>query len=115
MSQSSAATPLAPNARWILAWAYARRELVFIAWALMEVTLLTPFALAILPWTDEWWGRSRLFFGLLLLMLAGFYLARLPRLAAAARADQRNILVGVGLVILFFAVRNINYEPEGLV
>jgi hypothetical protein len=62
--------------KWILAWAYARRELVFVAWTLMEITLLTPLALAILPWTDEWWGRSRLFVGLLLLMLAGFYLAR---------------------------------------
>lgn len=114
MSHSSAATPLAPNARWILAWAYARRELVFIAWALMEVTLLTPFALAILPWTDEWWGRSHLFFGLLLLMLAGFYLARCLAWLRLPAQDQRNILVGVGLVILFFAVRNINYEPSGL-
>ncbi|MBK8906078.1 MAG: DUF4129 domain-containing protein [Anaerolineaceae bacterium] len=105
----------APRSRsLILAWAYARRELVFISWALMEVTLLTPFSLAILPWTDEWWGRSRVFFGLLLLMLAGFYLARLLSALRLPAQDQRNILVGVGLVIVFLAVRNINYDPAGL-
>lgn len=118
MSQLSTATSSStqsPRSRTlILAWAYTRRELVFIAWALMEVTLLTPFALAILPWTDEWWGRSRLFFGLLLLMLAGFYLARLLAWLRLPTRDQRNILVGVGLVIVFLAVRNINYEPAGL-
>ncbi len=114
MSQPTAATPLAPKPKWILAWAYARRELVFVAWTLMEITLLTPLALAILPWTDEWWGRSRLFVGLLLLMLAGFYLARFLAWLRLPVADQRNLLVGVGLVILFFAVRNINYAPEGL-
>lgn len=113
MSQLSAAASPTPNHRWILAWAYARRELVFVSWALMEVTLLTPLALAILPWTDEWWGRSRLFWGLLLLMLAGFYLARCLAWLKLPARDQRNILVGVGLLILFLAVRNINYKPEG--
>ncbi|MCB8979568.1 MAG: DUF4129 domain-containing protein [Ardenticatenaceae bacterium] len=113
MSHSSAATSLAPNQKWILAWAYTRRELVYVTWALMEVTLLTPLALAILPWTDEWWGRSRLFFGLLVLMLAGFYLARFLSWLQLPAGDQRNILVGVGAVILFLAVRNINYDPQG--
>lgn len=107
-------TPSSPNRTLILAWAYARRELVFISWALMEVALITPLSLAILPWTDEWWGRQRLFWGVLLLMLAGFYLARfLSRIDLPAR-DQRNILVGAGLLLIFLAVRNINYDPAGL-
>lgn len=111
---SVATTPSSPNRTLILAWAYARRELVFISWALMEVALITPFSLAILPWTDEWWGRQRLFFGVLLLMLAGFYLARfLSRIELPAR-DQRNILVGAGLLLMFLAIRNVNYDPEGL-
>ncbi|MAU00091.1 MAG: hypothetical protein CL608_23365 [Anaerolineaceae bacterium] len=106
--------PSEPNRTLILTWAYARRELVFISWALMEVALITPFSLAILPWTDEWWGAQRLFFGVLLLMLAGFYLARfLTRIQLPAR-DQRNILVGAGLLLMFLAIRNINYDPAGL-
>lgn len=116
MSQLSATNPAThqTHRNLILAWAYARRELVFISWALMEVALITPFSLAILPWTDEWWGRQRLFVGVLLLMLAGFYLARfLSRIQLPAR-DQRNILVGAGLVLMFLAIRNVNYDPNSL-
>ena len=80
----------------------------------MEVSLITPLSLAILPWADEWWGRQRLFMGLLLLMLAGFYLARFLYWLKLPAPDQRNILVGIGLILLLLAVRNVNYEPEGL-
>ena len=103
-----------PKQNFILAWAYARRELVFLSWALMEVALLTPLSLAILPWADEWWGRQRLFVGLLLLLLAGFYLARFLSWLKLPDRDQRNILVGTGAIILFFALRSINYQPEGV-
>ena len=116
MSQLSATKSLASaNSRnLILAWAYARRELVFISWALMEVALMVPLSLAILPWTDEWWGRNRLFMGVFLLMMGSFYLARfLYRIQLPAR-DQRNILLGAGFLLLILAVRNINYQPEGL-
>ena len=113
MSQLSATSPAAKQ-NWIVAWAYARRELVFVSWALMEVSLLVPLSLAILPWADEWWGQQKLFLGLFLLMLASFYLARfLARIQLPAR-DQRNILLGAGLLLLFLAVRNVNYQPEGL-
>ena len=113
MSQLSATSPAAKQ-NWIVAWAYARRELVFVSWALMEVSLLVPLSLAILPWADEWWGQQKLFLGLFLLILASFYLARfLARIQLPAR-DQRNILLGAGLLLLFLAVRNVNYQPEGL-
>jgi hypothetical protein len=48
MSQLSATNPAPSQAQQnlILAWAYARRELVFISWALMEVALITPVSLA---------------------------------------------------------------------
>ncbi|VAW32193.1 hypothetical protein MNBD_CHLOROFLEXI01-1340, partial [hydrothermal vent metagenome] len=52
MSQLLAKSALAKQQNQILAWAYARRELVFISWALMEVSLITPLSLAILPWAD---------------------------------------------------------------
>lgn len=103
-----------PKRNLILAWAYARRELLFISWALMEVALITPLSLAILPWTDEWWGRQRLFWGVLLLMLAGFYLARLLTFIRLPARDQRNILLGAGLLLMFLAIRNINYQPESV-
>lgn len=98
----------------LLAWAYARRELVFISWALMEDALITPLSLAILPWADQWWGRQRLFVGILLLMLSGFYLARLISWLQLPAQDQKNILLVTGIIILFFALRNINYQPESL-
>ncbi len=114
MTNALTAATRPPQQTLILAWAYVRRELVFISWALMEVALLTPLSLAILPWADEWWGRQRLFVGLLLLLLAGFYLARFLSWLKLPDRDQRNILVGTGAIILFFALRNINYQPEGL-
>lgn len=113
LSVTATANP-ATQRKLILAWAYARRELVFISWALMEVALITPLSLAILPWADAWWGRQRLFVGLLLLLLVGFYLGRFLYWLKLPAQDQRNVLVGVGLVLLFLAVRNINYQPESL-
>ena len=95
----------------VLAWAYVRRELVFLSWMLMEVALMTPLSLAVLPWADEWWGRGRLFVGLLLLMLAGFYLARFLYWLKLPATDQRNLLVGSGLVLIFLIVRSLNYQP----
>lgn len=112
MSQLSAAPDR--STKQILRWAYLRRELVFISWALMEVALIVPLSLAILPWTDEWWGRQRLFVGVFLLMLAGFYLARFLSWLRLPGRDQRNILVGVGAIFLFLAIRNLNYQPESL-
>ncbi len=98
----------------LLAWAYARRELVFISWALMEVSLITPLSLAILPWTDEWWGRQRLFIGFLLLMLTSFYFARFVYWLKLPERNQKSILLVAGSLLLFFAIRNINYQPESL-
>lgn len=98
----------------LLAWAYTRREIVFISWALMEDALITPLSLAILPWADQWWGRQRLFVGILLLMLSGFYLARLLSWLKLPAQDQKKILLIMGVLLLFFAVRTINYQPESL-
>ncbi len=114
MSQLLAKSALAKQRNLLLAWAYARRELVFMSWALMEVSLITPLSLAILPWADEWWGRQRLFVGFLLLMMSSFYLARFVTWLKLPARDQKNILLVTGALLLFLALRNINYQPESL-
>lgn len=114
MSQLSIKSNLAKQPNLLLAWAYARRELVFISWALMEVSLITPLSLAILPWADAWWGRQRLFVSFLLLMMSSFYLARFVTWLKLPARDQKSILLVTGTLLLFLALRNINYQPESL-
>ena len=106
--------PVERMSRWRSAgralWGYARRELLYVLWALMEVMLLTPLALALMPWAANW-PPSLTALWLLLLMLIPFNLARLLTTLEVALPRQRQILAAVALLAMFTAVPLLLYEP----
>ncbi|MCB9433536.1 MAG: DUF4129 domain-containing protein [Ardenticatenaceae bacterium] len=85
---------------WQQAWAYARYELLYLSWAVMEVALLTPVALALLPWL-RYWPAAQTLLLLLLLLLLPFNLVRLlDQLAVSLERQRLVLMVGVVWVIL---------------
>ncbi|MEZ4512516.1 MAG: DUF4129 domain-containing protein [Chloroflexota bacterium] len=77
---------------WQQAWAYARYELLYLSWAVMEVALLTPVALALLPWL-RYWPAAQTLLLLLLLLLLPFNLVRLLDQMAVPLERQRLVVM----------------------
>jgi hypothetical protein len=94
-------------------WAYARHELLYLAWALMEVALVAPLALAVLPWTI-YWAPVAFAFWLLLVMLIPFNLSRLLTLHQVAIPRQRRIMMAALLLAILTSLRGLLYETSGL-
>jgi hypothetical protein len=94
-------------------WAYARHELLYLAWALMEVALLAPLALSVMRWTSLW--PAPIFaLWLLLVMLIPFNLNRLLTLFETPVAQQRKIILGALLAVLVISLRAMLYDGNGL-
>ena len=77
MSESSIAAGsarLSSSRAWEV-WGIFKQEILFLSWALMEIALLTPFALFIMRWS-RFWPAGQIFLWLLCLMLLPFNLAR---------------------------------------
>ncbi len=93
-------------------WAYLRHELLYLAWALMEVSLLLPLALSTLRWAALWPPSA---FGLWMLLLAliPFNLSRLLTIAGAPLKRQRRIVLGALLLTIAVSIRTLLYEPAG--
>lgn len=97
--------------RWIKTWAYTRRELLFILWAVMEMMLIAPISLALEPALLSL-TPTQLALGVLLLMLIPFYLVRLATQLQLPLTWQRNLLVGTAVVAALFLVRGLIFRPE---
>ena len=57
------------------AWQIFRHELLYILWALMELSFIVPLSLALMPWT-RYWSPTQVVLWLLLIMLIPFNLSR---------------------------------------
>jgi len=112
---SAATSTLAGRASGLPAalWAYLRHELLYLAWALMEVSLLLPLALSALRWAALW---PPVAFGLwmLLMVLIPFNLSRLLTIAGAPLKRQRRIVLGALLLAILISIRTLLYEPAGI-
>lgn len=92
-------------------WALFQHELLFLCWGVMDVALLTPFALALMPWAPAW-SPPTFFLGLLLVMLLAFNLARLlSGLRLAVNYQQVATAVALAL-LLFFSLRGLLHQPQ---
>ena len=96
-----------------LLWQYFRLEIPIWLWSLAEVSLLVPFALALMPWA-RYWVPWQMMAYVLCLMLLPFYLIRLMTLLGLSLTDQRRFLLLGLLTVLIISVRNLLYEPDGL-
>ncbi len=94
-------------------WALIRFELLYLAWAVMDMALITPIALALFTWMSPF-STAQVATAVLLLIMFPFYLARLLTWARFSRGQQRQILMLTALFVVALAVRNIGYETTSL-
>lgn len=94
-------------------WEYGRRELPYLAQALMELSLFVPFCLVFMPWA-RYWSVPQLFFLLLFLMLIPFNMMRLMVVLEVPLNQQRAILLGGLGVALIIMMRTLLYDPSSL-
>lgn len=93
---------LSPRAQTLLQiWGHVQHEILYLSWALADVALLTPFALAVMGWA-RYWQPGLVLFWLLMLMLVAFNLTRLmSAIALPAQHQQAVMAVALLLVIVF--------------
>jgi hypothetical protein len=92
-------------------WAICQHELLYLCWAVMDVALLTPFALAIMDWA-RLWPPGLFFLWLLVIMLLAFSLVRLMGVLFVPPQHQQ-VVMAVGLaLLLFLSLRTLVYEPQ---
>lgn len=94
-------------------WRFVRHEILYILWALMEISLLAPVFLAGTPWT-RFWSQGVFAVWLLLLMLIPFNLIRVMSLVNVPKDRQRLVLVGGLFLTVLISLRTVLYEPSGL-
>lgn len=94
-------------------WALFRFELLFLFWAMMEMAIITPFALALFSWTEVY-APAQVAVGVLCCMMLPFYLARGLNWYGFSRLRQRQILIVTAVFVVIFTVRNLGYQPTSL-
>lgn len=94
-------------------WRFVRHEIVYILWALMEISLLAPLFLTGMPFA-RYWPQGIFALWLLLLMLVPFNLIRVMSLLNIPRDRQRIILVGGLVLAILISLRALLYEPASL-
>jgi hypothetical protein len=94
-------------------WAYARHELLYLFWVLMEVALIMPLALMIMPWT-VYWPPSLLTIWFVLIILIPFNLSRLMSLSNVPINGQRRVMMLALFLTIIISMRNMLYDPASL-
>ncbi|MDT8305074.1 MAG: DUF4129 domain-containing protein [Anaerolineae bacterium] len=94
-------------------WAYVRHELLYVAWALLEVSLLAPLALSIISWA-RFWSPAAFALWLLLILLVPFNLNRLLTLYEVPASRQRKIVFAALLLTVILSLRALLYEDTGI-
>jgi len=92
-----------------LLWGYARQELLFLSYALMEIALLTPVIRVILGWA-RYWPAVLVALWLLLVMLLPLNLARLMAMLRLDVRRQRWVLIGGLLITILVSWRMLLYD-----
>lgn len=96
-----------------VAWIYIRHELLTLAWALMDVAVIAPVALIVLPWI-RFWPLPAFTAWLLIVLLIPFNLSRFMSLADVDTARQRRVMLVAFLLLFFLSLRTLIYEPQSL-
>ncbi|KAA3660289.1 MAG: DUF4129 domain-containing protein [Chloroflexi bacterium] len=99
--------------RLLQSWARVQKELLFVFWAIMEMALLTPIALSLMPWA-RYWPAGQVLLWMLLLMLFVFNLIRLLAVFSLNPDRQRTIIAVTLLLTVFFTIRGLVHIPSSL-
>ncbi|GAB4271238.1 MAG: hypothetical protein Kow0080_16440 [Candidatus Promineifilaceae bacterium] len=89
-------------------WIILRHELVFMVWALMELTLLVPLALAFMPWSQ--WSPLWMIVVLFGLMFVPVALGRLLKWLNLPKETQQKISLLAAFLAMIVAVRVVVYD-----
>ncbi len=95
-------------------WRFARHEILYLLWALMEISFVAPLFLAAMPWA-RFWSPGIFTLWLLFLMLIPFNLIRVMSLITIPRDRQRLVLVGGLIATILLSMRALLYEPSSLI
>lgn len=101
--------PRRPWPTFTTAWAYARHELLYLCWALMEVALIAPAALVILPWA-HFWPIPAFAIWLLLVMFIPFNLSRLMSLIDVSLERQQRVIWIAFLLTVIVSLRTLLFD-----
>lgn len=96
-----------------IAWAYARHELLYVCWALMDAALLAPVALSAMAWT-RFWSAGAFTLWLLFIMLIPFNLHRLLSLTETPVRRRQNVLLLALVATFVISARSLLFEPSSL-
>lgn len=95
-------------------WRFGRHEILYVLWALMEISLLAPLFLAMTSWA-RFWPPGLFALWLLLFMLVPFNLIRVMSLLNVPKDRQRLVLAGGLVITILLTLRTLLYEPASLV
>lgn len=90
-----------------------RHELLYVLWAMMEITIIVPLILAIAPWA-RFWPPEVVALLLLLLMLVPFNLSRLASMFKVTVERQQLFMVFALIATLLVAWRTLLYEANSI-
>lgn len=96
-------------AAWSTRWGYVRHELLYLALALMEISLSAPVILVILGWA-RYWPPHLVTLWLLLIMLLPLNLIRLMGLLRVSLKRQRWVLAVALFLTIIFSWRTLLYS-----
>ena len=99
--------------RFVQSWARIQKELLVVFWAIMEMALLTPIALSLMPWA-RYWPSGQLLLWMLLLMLFIFNFIRMLAVLRIPPDSQRTIIAIALLLTTFFIIRGVVHNPTSL-
>ncbi len=95
------------------AWHLFRHELLYVLWALMELALIVPLALALMPWA-RYWSPTQVVLWLLLVMLIPFNLSRFASILDVPVQRQQIIMAAALVVTVLCTWRILVYPDYGL-
>ncbi len=114
-----AALPTPPSvlsavfARFLWAWGYIQQEMLYLSWSLMDVALLTPLALALMPWA-RYWPPGQMLLWLWLVMLLPLNLGRFMGAMGLDVSKQRNVMAVTLLLLLYVTLGIMLYQANSL-
>jgi hypothetical protein len=109
MTSTDINTPTPSPTNWVAIWRYIRHELIYVAWAVMEASLLAAFTVGFFRFT-RFWSPTYLFIYLLCLILIPFNLSRVMHMVDMPLQRAKNIQLGGLLLAIFFGLRLLLYS-----
>ena len=92
-------------------WGLIKQELIFLCWALMDVSIIAPFAIFVMNWA-RFWSVGQFTLWLLLLILLPFNLVRLLSALETSHKQQWRIIFAALFITLVLSWRGLLYATS---